>query len=105
VSRLVEAVRRRLSPHVAWAVFPNRVNLRAALQKTILDQVRGQHGRLVLAAQLPEATAFPESVVAGQPLPLAKPKGKESKAVVALAMELIQRAVVSDNSGAQEEAA
>ena len=86
------AVRATINPDLgpAWFVV-SMLQARRAIHQAFVDGLRAGHGEAVFAASIPEAVDFVEAVVALKPLCYHKPKGAASKAVKAVADELLSR--------------
>ena len=86
------AVRSVINPGLgpAWFVV-SMLAARRAIHQAFVDGLRAGHGPAVFAASIPEAVDCVEAVVALKPLCFHKPRGQATKAVKAVAEELLAR--------------
>jgi chromosome partitioning protein len=92
VQEFLGAVTAGRNPRLKWiglvvTMYQPRLSLHAAY----LDGLREAYGDLLFTTCVPYAAAFKECVVAGQPLPLWKPRTAGAKAIAALTDEVLAR--------------
>lgn len=77
---------------------------RRAIHQLYMESLRGDYGDGVLTAIVPAAADFPEAVAHRKPVTHHKPRGAASKAIKALAAEVLER-IAADQGEAHGEAA
>ena len=102
VKRFIEEVTHARNPHLRWGgLLLTMVQMRLGIHIAYQQVIRQAYGDLVLNTVIPQVAAFKEAVAAKTPLPIYKPRVAGSKAIIALADELLVRF----NSGILPEAA
>jgi chromosome partitioning protein len=98
-------VRAVVNPGLALAGYVvSMYQARRAVHQAYVEHLRAAHNDAVFAATIPEAAEFAEAVTARRPIGFHKPKGAATRAIRAVAEELVARLEAVARAGAGEAA-
>jgi chromosome partitioning protein len=100
VRRSIAKVRAAVNPDLRLLGYlVTMVQPRRAIHQLYEDTLRSDYGTDVLAARLPAAADFPEAIAHRKPVTHYKPRSAASKAIKAVADEVLTRVVTAVNKG------